>query len=50
MNKDDVLFKQVKDPRKRKSITADFNPIPNSPIQELAAKFDIVLGWTPADA
>jgi len=28
-------------------VTIPFEPIPESKIGELAAKFDMVLGWTP---
>lgn len=31
----------------RHTIESDFAPIPNSPANELSAKFDIVLGYTP---
>jgi protocatechuate 3,4-dioxygenase beta subunit len=30
-------------------VTVDFVPVNNSPIGELAARFDIVLGFTPED-
>jgi len=30
-------------------VTIPFEPIPNSKIGELAARFDVYLGWTPAD-
>ena len=35
--------------RRRDSVTIDFAPIPNSKIGELAARFDIVMGFTPED-
>jgi protocatechuate 3,4-dioxygenase, beta subunit len=37
----------VTDPRARESITIDFAPMSGSPIGELAARFDIVVGSTP---
>ena len=37
----------VKDPKARKSVTIDFAPLEGSRIGELAARFDIVLGFTP---
>jgi protocatechuate 3,4-dioxygenase beta subunit len=33
----------------RESVIIDFAPIKDSKIGELAAKFDIVMGFTPAD-
>ena len=35
------------EPKQRETVLVDFKPIPNSRINELAAKFDIVLGFTP---
>ncbi len=46
-NKRDGLFNQIRDPLQRESIQAEFKPIPDSKIGELAANFDIVLGMTP---
>jgi protocatechuate 3,4-dioxygenase beta subunit len=31
----------------REAVTVDFAPIPESKIGELAARFDIVMGFTP---
>ncbi|MFK7820813.1 MAG: intradiol ring-cleavage dioxygenase [Planctomycetaceae bacterium] len=45
-NKQDGLFKQIKDPKIRETILCDFKPLKNSKIGELAANFDIVLGMT----
>ena len=42
-----VYWKAVTDPRARESITIDFAPVSGSPIGEVAAKFDIVVGRTP---
>ena len=37
----------IRDPKARESVTIDFAPIAGSRIGELAAKFDVVLGFTP---
>ena len=46
-NERDGIWRNVRDPKARESITVDFAPMKNSKIGELAAKFDIVLGFTP---
>lgn len=46
-NETDSILQGIRDPRARASVLADFTPIPGSPIGELAARFDIVLGFTP---
>jgi len=46
-NEKDAIYKSVKDTKARDSITLDFAPLPRSPIGELAAHFDIVMGFTP---
>ena len=46
-NERDGIWRSVRDPKARESITVDFAPIKESKIGELAAKFDIVLGFTP---
>jgi protocatechuate 3,4-dioxygenase beta subunit len=47
-NERDFIYQSVRDEKARASITVDFAPIKESKIGELAAKFDIVLGMTPA--
>jgi protocatechuate 3,4-dioxygenase, beta subunit len=47
-NANDFVLKAVQDPKARQSILVDFTPIDASRIGELAAKFDIVLGYTAA--
>jgi len=47
-NEKDGLFRGVKDVKARESLAVPFVPIPGSRAGELAAKFDIVLGRTPA--
>ncbi|GIW95017.1 MAG: protocatechuate 3,4-dioxygenase subunit beta [Pirellulaceae bacterium] len=49
-NEQDGIFRSIRDPRQREAVLVDFVPIPDSKIGELAARFDIVLGWTPEDS
>jgi protocatechuate 3,4-dioxygenase beta subunit len=46
-NARDQIYNSVKDPKAKAAITVDFAPIPGSRIGELAAKFDVILGFTP---
>lgn len=46
-NERDGVFRSIRDPQLRKLIEVDFAPLPKSRIGELAAKFDIVMGYTP---
>jgi protocatechuate 3,4-dioxygenase beta subunit len=46
-NAKDGIYNSIRDPKARESITVDFAPIPKSRIGELAANFNIVLGFTP---
>jgi len=46
-NEKDGIYSSVRDPKLRAAITADFTPIKESKLGELAAKFDVVLGVTP---
>jgi protocatechuate 3,4-dioxygenase, beta subunit len=48
-NKTDGVFRGIRDPLERELVLADFKPIKDSKIGELAARFDIVVGVTPAD-
>ena len=48
-NEKDGLIRRIKDDAQRESIIRDFAPVPGSKIGELAAKFDIVMGFTPGD-
>jgi protocatechuate 3,4-dioxygenase beta subunit len=41
------ILNSVRDPKARASVIVDFLPIKGSRIGELAARFDIVLGFTP---
>ncbi len=46
-NERDGIWKNVRDKKAQDSITIDFAPIKGSKTGELAAKFDMVLGFTP---
>lgn len=46
-NKTDGVLKGIKDEKARQSVIVPFKALPGSSIGELAAKFDIVLGFTP---
>jgi protocatechuate 3,4-dioxygenase, beta subunit len=46
-NARDGLLNAIRDPKARESVIVDFAPIPGSRAGELAARFDIVLGFTP---
>jgi protocatechuate 3,4-dioxygenase beta subunit len=45
-NERDSLYRNLRDPRARESVTVDFVPVANSRVGELTAKFDIVMGFT----
>ena len=47
-NEKDGIWKSVKDEKQRDAITIDFAPLKSSKIGELGARFDIVMGFTPA--
>jgi len=46
-NPKDGIWRSIRDEKVRDSITVDFAPIPESKTGELAAKFDLVMGFTP---
>ncbi|HEY2838481.1 MAG TPA: protocatechuate 3,4-dioxygenase [Pirellulales bacterium] len=46
-NERDGVLRAIRDPKARESVMVDFAPIEGSKIGELAAKFNIVLGFTP---
>ncbi|MBW3599286.1 MAG: intradiol ring-cleavage dioxygenase [Planctomycetes bacterium] len=46
-NARDGIYNSIRDPQAKAAITVDFAPIAESKIGELAANFDIVLGFTP---
>ncbi len=47
-NARDMVLRGIRDERQRASVEVDFAPIPQSKINELSAKFDVVMGQTPA--
>ena len=47
-NERDGIWRSVKDEAQRAAITVDFAPLKGSKAGELAARFDIVMGVTPA--
>jgi protocatechuate 3,4-dioxygenase beta subunit len=47
-NARDFVYRSIRDPKARDAVTVDFTPIPDSRLGELAARFDVVLGFTPA--
>lgn len=47
-NEKDGVLRGIRDARQRESIMVDFVPVKDSPIGELQAHFEIVMGWTPA--
>jgi protocatechuate 3,4-dioxygenase beta subunit len=46
-NAKDGIYKSIKDPKALEAVTVDFAPIKTSRAGELAAHFDIVMGFTP---
>ena len=47
-NEKDGIFRSIKDPKSRAAIEVDFLPMKDSKMGELVAKFDVVIGLTPA--
>jgi len=48
-NKQDGVFRGIRDPLDRELVMVDFTPIKDSKIGELSANIDIVVGLTPSD-
>jgi len=48
-NDRDGIYRAIRDPKQRDSVTIDFTPLKESKIGEVAAKIDIVLGFTPGE-
>jgi protocatechuate 3,4-dioxygenase beta subunit len=46
-NERDGIWRNIRDPKERDNVTIDFAPLKGSKIGELAAKFDVILGFTP---
>lgn len=47
MNARDGIYLGIRDEKQRESVTVDFQPVKDSKIGELAARFDLVMGFTP---
>ena len=47
-NERDGVYRGIRDEKQRESVTVDFAPLKDSKAGELAAHFDIVMGYTPA--
>jgi len=48
-NSTDGVLNGIQNTAARNSVIVPFTPIPGSPIGELAARFDVVLGYTPVE-
>jgi len=48
-NSSDGVLQGIRDLAQRESVIIDFAPMAGSTIGELAARFDIILGWTPEE-
>jgi protocatechuate 3,4-dioxygenase beta subunit len=48
-NRTDMVFRGIRDPFERELVLLDFQPVKGSTAGELSARFDIVIGVTPAD-
>jgi len=48
LNERDGVLRGIADPRARQAVQVDFSPLTGSTVGELAARFEIVLGFTPA--
>ena len=46
-NARDGLLQNIKDAKQRASVIVDFTPVKGSKVNELAARFDIIMGFTP---
>jgi protocatechuate 3,4-dioxygenase beta subunit len=46
-NERDMVVRGIRDAKQRESVQIPFEPIKDSRISELAAKFDVVMGFTP---
>jgi protocatechuate 3,4-dioxygenase beta subunit len=49
LNEKDGIYRGIKDPKARAAVTIGFDPLEGSKIGELAARFDIILGYTPPE-
>jgi protocatechuate 3,4-dioxygenase beta subunit len=46
-NERDFIWRAIRDAKARDAVTIPFEKVPDSKIGEVAARFDVVLGWTP---
>src|SRR5262249_50234656 len=46
-NQRDGVYRGIREPKARDAVTVDFAPVKDSRAGELAARFDIVMGFTP---
>jgi len=46
-NQRDGVYRGLRDPKERESVTIDFLPVKGSRVGELSARFEVVLGVTP---
>jgi protocatechuate 3,4-dioxygenase beta subunit len=46
-NERDGIYRSLRDPKARDAVTVDFTPLPGVSTGELAARVDVVLGFTP---
>lgn len=46
-NDRDFIYRSIRDPKARASVTVNFRAVESSKIGELAARFDVILGLTP---
>ena len=46
-NERDGILRNIRDPKARESVIVDFSPVKGSPIGEVSARFEIVMGFTP---
>jgi protocatechuate 3,4-dioxygenase beta subunit len=49
-NRSDGVLSDLRDPFDRELVLVDFKPVADSKIGELTARFDVVVGQTPADS
>jgi protocatechuate 3,4-dioxygenase beta subunit len=49
-NRNDMVFRGLRDPFDRELVLVDFKPVKESKVGELSARFDLVVGRTPAEA
>jgi protocatechuate 3,4-dioxygenase beta subunit len=48
-NEKDGIYTGIRDPKQRESVTIDFAALKGSKVGELSARFDVVMGFTPAE-